>query len=110
MNPDITIHEQIPEFLRLFEVNLRSGYNLKQCLEIISQDMAEPLAGEVKQALAELAEGAALPIVLDHWFERRPSYELDLVTAVIKVQFEVGGNLADKFKLLSLILPKLHLP
>ena len=109
MDTVIKLTEQIPEFLRIFEVSLRSGYNVRQCFEIISQDMAEPMGSEAQQVLNELEDGTSLPIVLDHWLAHAPSHDLDLVTAVIKVQLETGGNLADKFKLLSQILPKLQL-
>jgi len=41
---------------------------------------------------------------LDNWLEYSPNGDLDLFVATIKVQQEVGGNLADKLRLLNQIL------
>lgn len=97
---------QIPELIHQMEVSLRSGYNLRQALEIAAKDMPEPLASEVKATLADLDGGTAFPAALEHWLARVPDPDLDLLLATIKVQLEVGGNLADKFRLLGQIMEK----
>lgn len=101
--------QQLPEFLRVMEVALRSGYSLKQALEMVTEDMDNPVAAEVQQVVAALQSGTPLPHALGQWRTRTPSRALDLIVATIGVQLEVGGNLADRFQFISQLLPKLEL-
>ncbi len=102
----LQINTQIPELIHQLEVCLRAGYNLRQSLEIATKDLPEPFADEVQQVITNLEGGIALPAALDQWLERTPSADLDLLIATVKVQLEVGGNLADKFRLLGQIMEK----
>lgn len=104
-----TITQQIPELIHIFEVTLRSGYNLKQSLEIMVKDMDQPLAAEVQYLLDEMSAGQTLVQVLDEWPIRTQNRDIDLLVATIKVQLEFGGNLADKLQLLSQIMGKRQL-
>ena len=108
MNDSLDLFDnQIPELLQVLEAALRSGYSIGQSLEIAARDMADPLAAAAQRVAAELQSGVALPEALDHWLQRFPSRNLDLIIATILVQLEAGGNLANKFQLLSQIIPKL---
>ncbi len=104
-----TIEQQIPELIHIFQVTLRSGYNLKQSLEIVVKDMAQPIAAEVQQLLDEAEAGKSLIQALEEWPVRTQNRDLDLLVATIKVQLEVGGNLADKLQLLAQIMEKRQL-
>jgi tight adherence protein B len=95
------IEQQLPEMMHLFEVCLRSGYNIKQSFEIMGQDLAQPMAGEMTRLVDMLDAGTALFDVLDGWLNSVPSADLDLLIAMLKVQMDVGGNLADKLSLLA---------
>ncbi|HEX6384200.1 MAG TPA: type II secretion system F family protein [Anaerolineae bacterium] len=98
---------QILELLQVLEAALRSGYSLVQSLEIAAKDMADPMAAEARRVTTELQSGVALPDALNHWLQRFPSRNLDLIVATILAQLEAGGNLANRFQLLSQIIPKL---
>jgi len=95
---------QVNELIRNFEVCLRSGYSLIQCFEIIGNDLEDPIGSEAKKVSEQLKTGVKLNNALDNWLEHSPNGDLDLFVATIKVQQEVGGNLADKFRLLNQIL------
>jgi tight adherence protein B len=101
-----TLDTQIPELLRVVEVALRSGYNIKQALEIVVKDVEEPMRSEAQSVLDEIGKGVAIPAALTNWVARTSSTDLDLVVAAFQVQFEVGGNLADKLNLLAQIFGK----
>lgn len=103
------INQQMPELIHIFEVTLRSGYNIKQSLEIIAKDMDQPIAAEVQYLLDEMDGGEALVQLLDKWPIRTQNHDIDWLVATIKVQLEVGGNLADKLQLLSQIMAKRQL-
>jgi Flp pilus assembly protein TadB len=98
---------QFLEFLRIMDVGLRSGYNIKQSMEIFVKDTDNPLTVEVQQLLNELMSGNSLPNVMDHWLARQPNRDLELFVATIHTQIEVGGNLANKLLFLSQLLPRL---
>lgn len=102
----LQINTQIPALIHNLEVCLRSGYNVKQALEISAKDLPEPLASETAQVYSEIETGTPILEALDRWYDHHPSPELDLMIATLKVQLEVGGNLADKFRLLGQILEK----
>lgn len=106
MAPTTTFDKQVPLLIRNLENALRSGYNVRQALEIVAQDLPAPLGEEAQRTVSELEAGTPFPEALNHWLERVPSADLDLVLATIKVQLEVGGNLADKLQLLGQILEK----
>jgi tight adherence protein B len=109
MLTETKFEQQLPELMRHLEVTLRSGYNIRQSFAIMVQDLPQPIAAEAK-TISEALEGEAplLP-TLDSWVQRIPSPDLDLLVATIKVQLEVGGNLADKLKFLQQLLAQRQL-
>lgn len=107
MNEPQPIEKQIPEFLHIMEVALRSGYSLMQALEMVTKDMNGVLAAEAQQVIDEIKAGTTLPTAFDHWLERRPGRRLDLVVAAVHAQLEAGGNLANKFQFLAQLMPYL---
>lgn len=110
MMPTVTkFDQQLPELMRHFEVTLRSGYNIRQSFDILAQDLPEPIASEARLIAEALASEAPLLPTLDSWVQRTTSHDLDLFVAAIKVQLEVGGNLADKLKFLQQLLAQRQL-
>lgn len=106
MSLTLELEAQMPLLLRHFEVALRSGYSVKQALEIVSRDMEGPAQTEAQQTLAAVTAGQSLPAALEAWRGRNPSPALDLFVATLFAQMETGGNLADKLQWLSQILAK----
>ncbi|HMV29775.1 MAG TPA: type II secretion system F family protein [Anaerolineales bacterium] len=94
---------QIPLMLRTLENSLRGGYNLLQAFEKVASDVPAPLGKDTETLIADMKKGD-MPKALDNWHKRTPSTDLDLVLATLRVQFETGGNLADKLNLLGQIL------
>ena len=105
----MTLAEQMPVVLRELENGLRAGYNLLQAFEIVSKDVPAPAGAAVVALIEDVKQGMALPQALDNWVQQTQSQEIDLLVASCKVQFETGGNLADKFNLLGQILAKRQL-
>ena len=102
--------KQIPLLLRLLENALRSGYNVVQSLELAAEELSVPAVEDVKQVIADFKSGTSNQDVLSNWLKRTPSQDLDLVVATIRVQLEVGGNLADKINLIGQIMEKRSRP
>lgn len=75
---------------------LRSGYSVKQCLELIAKHAPEPTAGEIRHALEDLQNGADFDTVLTNFQTRLNSPYLSRLIEVMLRQRQEGGNLADK--------------
>ncbi|HYF63548.1 MAG TPA: type II secretion system F family protein [Herpetosiphonaceae bacterium] len=107
-----TFDAHVPLFLRLVESSLRGGYNIVQSFSLAADESALPAAAgdQLRQVVADIKGGAALPQALAAWLKRSPGPDLDLVIATLRVQLETGGNLADKFNLLGQILQQRSLP
>jgi len=100
------VEKQIPLLLRLLENALRAGYNVQQSFQLATEELSTQARDDVKKVAADFKAGKPFQDVLSEWLDRSPSPDLDLLVATIRVQMEVGGNLADKLNLLGQILDK----
>ena len=100
------IDKQIPLLLRVLENALRSGYNVQQSFQLATEELSSSTLKDVQQVADDFKANKPFQKVLSDWLERTPSTDLDLLVATIRVQMEVGGNLADKLNLLGQILEK----
>jgi len=100
------LEKQIPLLLRVLENALRSGYNVQQSFQLATEELSSTALKDVQQVVADFKAGKPYQDVLADWLDRTPSPDLDLLIATIRVQMEVGGNLADKLNLLGQILEK----
>jgi tight adherence protein B len=87
--------EQLPDGLQLVIGSLRSGFSLSQSLESLVRESPEPLAAEVGRAVAEHRLGADLSEALDRLAQRNRSEDLSWAVIAVRIQREVGGNLAE---------------
>lgn len=87
--------EQLPDVLQLVGGSLQSGFSLAQSLDAVVREDTQPAAGEFSRALAETRIGAVLEDALDRVAVRMASDDLHWVVMAIRIQREVGGNLAE---------------
>ncbi len=85
----------LPDILMLVATSLRSGFGLPQALDAVARDAAEPAAKEFSRALAETRIGTDVTESLDHMSARMDSQSMQWTVMAIRVQREVGGNLAE---------------
>lgn len=85
----------LPDVLMLVATSLRSGFGLPQALDAVARDAAEPAAKEFSRALAETRIGTDIADALDRAAERMNSKSLRWAVMAIRIQREVGGNLAE---------------
>lgn len=104
MTATSTLDAQIPELIRQLENALRGGYNLIQAFGIVERDMSAPMCDEAGHLITDLRGGVPFRDACTNWVSRVGSSDLDLVIACLKVQIDVGGNLADKLNLLGQIM------
>jgi len=86
---------QLPDMLQLMAGSLRAGYSLLQGVEAVAQEVDEPMGGELRRVLAEARLGRPLEEALEDMAERLESRDFAWAVMAIRIQREVGGNLAE---------------
>lgn len=86
---------QLADSLLIIANSLRSGFSLLQAMEMVSQEMPNPISGEFKLTLREMTYGTSTETALMHLAERVGSDDLELLVTAILIQRQVGGNLAE---------------
>ena len=87
--------EQILDTLVMIANGLKAGYSFLQAMEMVSRESLPPMATELKRVLKENSLGMNLEDALMALNERVESEDWDLVTTVVLIQRQVGGNLAE---------------
>ena len=91
----IKFNNQLSDMLSLMVNGLRAGYSTLQAMEAVAREMPTPISEEFRRVVQEVSLGVSTEKALDNLLRRIPSEDLDLVVTAIKVQREVGGNLAE---------------
>jgi tight adherence protein B len=90
-----TFEAQLPDTLNLLSGSLRAGYSFLQGLEAVVQETSGPMARELRRVLAEARLGRPLEDALADVAVRMESTDFDWSVMAIRIQREVGGNLAE---------------
>lgn len=93
--------DQLVTTLNLWVNALRSGYSVLQSMEAIATELQAPVSVEFERVVQEVRLGLSVPQGLDNMLRRVPSDDLDLVITAVKIQREVGGNLAEVLDTIS---------
>ena len=88
----------LPDVMMLVATSLSSGFSLLQALDSVARDAAEPAAKEFSRALAESRIGSDISDALEHVAIRMDSENMRWAVMAIRIQREVGGNLADTLR------------
>ncbi len=86
---------QLPDMLQLLSGSLRAGYSLMQGVEAVSQEVTEPMGKELRRVVTEARLGRELEESMDGIGERMNSADFEWAVMAIRIQREVGGNLAE---------------
>ena len=74
---------------------LQAGLSLPQAVDTVVREGHEPMAGELRRALVEQRLGVDITDALESVGERMDSEDFGWVVMAIRIQREVGGNLAE---------------
>ena len=86
---------QLPDVLDHLQGSLRAGYGLLQAVEWVSHQLPDPAGAEFDRVIREVQLGRGLMDSLEGMVRRIPSDDLALIVTAIKIQYEVGGSLAE---------------
>ncbi|MBS0239442.1 MAG: type II secretion system F family protein [Proteobacteria bacterium] len=83
---------------------IKSGLPLNECIQVISRESPEPLAGEFREVVDQQRLGLSIGDGLERMCERMPLPEMRFLTIVIGIQQQSGGNLSEALSNLSNVL------
>jgi tight adherence protein B len=86
---------QLPDTLQLIAGSLQAGYSLPQALDTVVREGQPPMSSEFNRALIENRLGRPVEQALDGIAGRMSSQDFSWVVMAIRIQRDVGGNLAE---------------
>ena len=89
------LEDQLPDTLTLLASTLKAGYSFLQGMDAVGNEAEEPLAGEFRRTVNEARLGKDMDVALDDLSDRIESQDMLWAIVAIKIQREVGGNLAE---------------
>jgi tight adherence protein B len=96
--------EQLPDALDMAARSLRAGHSFTSALQVVSQEMAEPIAKVFRLAYEEQGYGIPIPEALNHMTRSVNSVDLRFFITAVNVQRETGGNLAEILEKLGMTI------
>jgi tight adherence protein B len=94
-------NSQLADTLQLMAGGLSAGLSLPQSVDTVVREGAEPMAGELRRALVEQRLGVDIEDALEGVGDRMESKNFVWVVMAIRIQREVGGNLAELLNTVS---------
>jgi tight adherence protein B len=86
---------QLPDTLSLLAGSMRAGFSFAQGLETVANEAAEPTRRELQRVFTESRLGRPIEDALEDSANRMGSVDLMWAVMAIRIQREVGGNLAE---------------
>ena len=91
----IKLEEQLPEAADFLGRALRAGHSFANAMQMVGEEMPEPIAGEFKTAYEEINYGVSMNEALHNLAVRVPLTDLRYLVIAVLIQRESGGNLAE---------------
>ena len=88
---------QLVDGLTLMSNALRSGLSLMQAIQIVVDEMPNPLSQEMNLILSEQRVGVAVEKAFQNFAERMDTEDIEMFVTAVVVLRETGGNLAETF-------------
>ena len=98
------IEELFPEAIDTLARAVRAGHAFTTALEMITAEVAEPVAGEFRQLYEEQKFGMPVRDALMNLTDRMPLVDVKFFVTAVMLQRETGGNLAEILDNLSYVI------
>ena len=99
-----TLEEQFPEALDFLSRSMRAGHAFTISLQMIGDELADPLGQEFRTLFNEQNLGASLESALRNFSERVPLLDVRFFTSSVLLQKQTGGNLAEILTRLAYVI------
>lgn len=86
---------QLPDVLTLLAGSMRAGFSFAQGLEAVAEEAPEPSGRELQRCFTESRLGRPIEDSMEDSANRMHSVDLMWAVMAIRIQREVGGNLAE---------------
>lgn len=86
---------QLPDALELVARALRSGHSLASGLQVVVQEMPDPISREFGMAYEEQNLGVPIDQALKNVFHRVPNLDFKFFATAVAIQRQSGGDLAE---------------
>jgi tight adherence protein B len=99
-----TLEEQLPEALDFLSRSMRAGHAFSITLQMVGEEIADPLGLEFRTLFNEQNLGATLEAALRNFAERVPLLDVRFFTSSVLLQRQTGGNLAEILTRLAYVI------
>jgi tight adherence protein B len=99
-----TLEEQFPESLDFLARSMRAGHAFSISLEMLGEEMADPLGQEFRALFNEQNLGAPLETALRNFTTRVPLLDVRFFTSSVLLQKQTGGNLSEILSRLAYVI------
>jgi len=93
-----------PDALDMIVRSVKSGHPINASIQMVIENIGEPVKDEFKQVMDEVEYGRTLPEALGKMGERIQESDVAFFVVVVTVQQETGGNLAEVLSNLSNVI------
>jgi len=98
------LEQQLPDALDLIGRALRAGHALPSGLQMVGDEMQDPIANEFRIMYDEINFGVSMQQALTNLTERVPSTDVRYFVVAVLIQREAGGNLTEVLGNLSTLI------
>jgi tight adherence protein B len=100
----LAFERQMPDAMELLARSLRAGHTLPSAIELLGDEMDDPMATEMKIAYEEQRFGLSMSDAMVHMLERVDSQDLRYFVSALLIQQETGGNLAELMEKIAAVV------
>jgi tight adherence protein B len=98
------LEEQFPDSLDFLARSMRAGHAFSISLEMIGEEIADPLGQEFRALFNEQNLGAPLDIALRNFTMRVPLLDVRFFASSVMLQKQTGGNLSEILSRLAYVI------
>ncbi|HXA50012.1 MAG TPA: type II secretion system F family protein [Candidatus Acidoferrum sp.] len=98
------LEEQFPEALDFLARSMRAGHAFSISLEMLGEELADPLGQEFRALFNEQNLGAPLDLALHNFTTRVPLLDARFFTSSVLLQKQTGGNLSEILSRLAYVI------
>ena len=99
-----TLEEQFPESLDFLARSMRAGHAFSISLEMIGEELPDPLGQEFRALSNEQNLGAPIDVALRNFSTRVPLLDVRFFTSSVLLQKQTGGNLSEILSRLAYVI------
>jgi tight adherence protein B len=98
------MEEQLPEALDFLARSMRAGHAFTITLEMVGEEIVDPLGQEFRTLFNEQNLGAPLDIAMRNFAQRVPLLDIRFFTSSVLLQKQTGGNLSEILSRLAYVI------